>query len=141
MASDQLEQRCCSKLYVKFICAISLYISLFRIQPIECFYRLLVPELREVSYSRCGLPGLTHIVKTIPPLSINRANLGTAPDQNVRIPSSLKILAAQTKLFLYSFRACIDCILQPISRAHLTGFSLKRPHRVLMVSKGCVTYL
>ena len=53
----------------------------------------------------------THIVNTIPPLSINLARRGTAPDQKVIILSCLKIFAAQTKLFLYSFRASIDCIL------------------------------
>lgn len=41
-----------------------------------------------------------NIVNTIPPLRISRARRGTAPDQKVKIPSSLKILAAQTKLFL-----------------------------------------
>ena len=51
------------------------------------------------------------MVKTIPPLMISRAKRGTAPDQNVRTPSSLKILEAQTKLFLYSFLASMDCIL------------------------------
>ena len=51
------------------------------------------------------------MVNTIPPLRINRASRGTAPDQNMRIPSSRKILAAQAKLFLYSFRASIDCML------------------------------
>ena len=51
------------------------------------------------------------MVNTIPPLSISRARRGTAPDQKVKIPSCLKIFAAQTKLFLYSFRASIDCIL------------------------------
>ena len=53
----------------------------------------------------------TYIVNTIPPLSISLANRGTAPDQNVKMPSFLKILAAQAKLFLYSFLASIDCIL------------------------------
>lgn len=40
------------------------------------------------------------MVNTMPPLMINLASLGTAPDQKVSRPSSLKILAAQTKLFL-----------------------------------------
>ena len=53
----------------------------------------------------------SYIVNTMPPLSTNRASRGRAPDQNVRNPSSLNILVAQTKLFLYSFRASIDCIL------------------------------
>lgn len=52
-----------------------------------------------------------YIVKTIPPLIISLASRGTAPDQNVKIPSSLKIRAAQEKLFLYSFLASIDCML------------------------------
>jgi len=73
------------------------------------------------------LLGSTHIVNTIPPLKISRANLGTAPDQKVRIPSSLKILAAQTKLFLYSFRASIDCILCPVSEASSTQSLSKSP--------------
>ena len=55
------------------------------------------------------------MVNTIPPLSTSRARRGTAPDQNVKIPSCLKIFAAQTKLFLYSFRASIDCILLTFS--------------------------
>ena len=55
------------------------------------------------------------MVNTIPPLSISRARRGTAPDQNVKIPSCLKIFAAQTKLFLYSLRASIDCILLTFS--------------------------
>lgn len=63
------------------------------------------------------------MVKTMPPLSISLASRGTAPDQNVKIPSSLKIRAAQLKLFLYSCDASIDCI------------------RVLTVSSGIVTYL
>ena len=53
----------------------------------------------------------TYIVNTMPPLSISLASRGTAPDQNVKMPSFLKILAAQAKLFLYSFLASIDCIL------------------------------
>ena len=53
----------------------------------------------------------TYIVNTIPPLMISRANLGSAPDQKVKTPSCLKIRAAQAKLFLYSLRASIDCIL------------------------------
>ena len=57
----------------------------------------------------------THIVNTIPPLRTSRTNLGNAPDQKVRTPSSLKIRAAQTKLFLYSRLASIDCILIYIS--------------------------
>lgn len=41
-----------------------------------------------------------YIVKTIPPLITRRANRGKAPDQNVRTPSFLKMVVAQTKLFL-----------------------------------------
>ena len=61
----------------------------------------------------------TYMVNTMPPLSTNRASRGTAPDQKVRTPSSLNIRAAQTKLFLYSLLASIDCILilnQPLIR-------------------------
>lgn len=54
---------------------------------------------------------MTYMVKTMPPLNINRANRGTAPDQKVRSPSSFQILAMQWKLFLYSAFAWIDCIL------------------------------
>lgn len=57
-----------------------------------------------------------YMVNTIPPLSTSRANRGTAPDQNVRKPSSLNILAAQWKLFLYSCLASIDCILPLVSQ-------------------------
>lgn len=64
----------------------------------------------------------THIVKTIPPLRISRPSLGSAPDQKVKIPSFLKILATQSRLFLYALRASIDCIL------------------VLTVSMGMVVY-
>ena len=60
----------------------------------------------------------THIVNTIPPLRISLANRGTAPDQKVITPSCLKIFATQTKLFLYSFRASIDCILLTFSTLH-----------------------
>ena len=56
------------------------------------------------------------MVKTIPPLMISLASRGTAPDQNVRIPSSLKIRAAQEKLFLYSFLASIDCMLDLLDK-------------------------
>ena len=57
----------------------------------------------------------TYIVKTIPPLNINLASRGTAPDQNVLTPSFLSILAAHVKLFLYSDRASMDCILFIVS--------------------------
>lgn len=53
---------------------------------------------------------VTHIVKTIPPLRTSLASLGRAPDQNVNMPSSLKIRAAQLKLFRYSLLDSIDCI-------------------------------
>jgi len=36
----------------------------------------------------------SYIVKTIPPLIINLANLGSAPLQNVRMPSCLKMMVA-----------------------------------------------
>lgn len=54
------------------------------------------------------------MVKTMPPLSINLANRGTAPDQRVKKPSFFTILVAHSKLFLYSFRASIDCILSEL---------------------------
>jgi hypothetical protein len=58
---------------------------------------------------------MTNMVKTIPPLRIRRPKRGTAPDQKVSTPSSLKILAAHWKLFLYRLRASIDCILSSLS--------------------------
>ena len=82
----------------------------------------------------------THMVKTIPPLSIKRASRGKAPDQKVKIPSSLKIFAAHTKLFLYSLLASIDCILQKVQHETFTWW-LMRTYLVLMVSNGWVTYL
>lgn len=51
-----------------------------------------------------------YIVKTIPPLRESRASLGSAPDQKARTLSSLKILIAQWKLFLYSCFASMDCM-------------------------------
>lgn len=60
---------------------------------------------------RGGGMNRTHIVNTIPPLSMSLANLGNAPDQKVKIPSSLKMRVAHTKLFRYSFRASMDCML------------------------------
>ena len=66
-------------------------------------------------------------MKTIPPLSINRAKRGTAPDQKVKTPSSLNILAAHTKLFLYSFLASIDCILSVCQWWHITKHLLTLP--------------
>ena len=75
---------------------------------------------------------LTYIVNTIPPLSINLAKRGTAPDQKVKSPSSRNILAAQLKLFLYSLRASIDCILNPMS----SGRNL-RTQSQLTVSLPC----
>lgn len=54
---------------------------------------------------------LTYIENTIPPLAINLTNLGTAPDQKAKTPSSLNILPAHTKVFLYSVLASMDCIL------------------------------
>ena len=76
-----------------------------------------------------------YIVKTIPPLRINLASRGTAPDQKVKTPSSLNILAAQAKLLLYSLRASMDCMLLE----NQTGFhnlSVTQLYRVLMVSRG-----
>jgi hypothetical protein len=64
----------------------------------------------------------THMVNTIPPLSTNLTNLGTAPDQNTLTPSSPNILFTQTHVFPYSLLASILCM------------------RVLTVSSGCVTY-
>ena len=96
-------------------CCIALYVFSFWVKPIETIHSLLVP----VQKSAQGIArqmSITHIVKTIPPLNINRASRGTAPDQNVKTPSSLKILAAQEKLFLYSLLASIDCILYKIRR-------------------------
>ena len=62
-------------------------------------------------------------MNTIPPLKISLPSRGNAPDQKVRMPSSLKMRAAQFKLLLYSDLASIDCIL------------------VLTVSRGIVAYL
>ena len=64
-----------------------------------------------------------YIVNTIPPLKMSLPKRGKAPDQKVRMPSSLKIRAAQLRLLLYSCLASIDCIL------------------VLIVSRGIVAYL
>ena len=76
-------------------------------------HTLLLIHLHVVSCSRGGIrrDKKAHMVNTIPPLSTSRANLGSAPDQNVKIPSSLKMRVAHTKLFLYSFRASMDCML------------------------------
>jgi len=63
------------------------------------------------------------MVNTMPPLNIRRASRGTAPDQNVKKPSSLKMREAQLKLFRYRCFDSIDCIL------------------VLTVSSGMVAYL
>lgn len=54
------------------------------------------------------------MVKTMPPLNISLASRGTAPDQSVKKPSFFTILVAHSKLFLYSFRASIDCILSNV---------------------------
>lgn len=51
------------------------------------------------------------MVNTMPPLNTSRTSLGKAPDQKVKMPSSLKMRVAHTKLFLYSFRASMDCML------------------------------
>ena len=68
----------------------------------------------QLSYNAVSHSG-TYIVKTIPPLSTNLASRGTAPDQKVKTPSDLNIFAAHTKLFLYSFRASMDCILRKVN--------------------------
>lgn len=80
------------------------------------------------------------MVKTIPPLSISLANLGTAPDQKVKTPSFLNIFAAHAKLFLYSFLASIDCILH-YHELNTSELWLSIAYRVLIVSIGWVTYL
>lgn len=93
-------------------------VLLLGIQSIKTLYRLLVPASDQhaiLRYAHCP-QFIAYIVNTIPPLSISRAKRGTAPDQNVIIPSSLNILAAQTKLFLYSFGASIDCMLAALSQ-------------------------
>ena len=79
------------------------------------------------------------MVKTMPPLSMSLASRGTAPDQRVKKPSLLTIFVAHSKLCLYSFRASIDCILSRFSISSKIDSWL--PHRVLIVSKGWVTYL
>lgn len=92
------------------------------IKPVHRFHTLLVPGYF-VSFLGClhtkslQVNGFIYMVNTIPPLKIRRAKRGTAPDQKVRTPSSLNIRAAQTKLFLYSARASIDCILREIISA------------------------
>lgn len=95
-----------------------LNIFLLGVESIKTFYRLLVPASDQhatLGYTHCPL-STAYIVNTIPPLSISRAKRGTAPDQNVIMPSSLNILAAQTKLFLYSLLASIDCMLAALSQ-------------------------
>jgi hypothetical protein len=79
----------------------------------------------------------TYMVNTIPPLRIKRPNRGSAPDQKVSTPSSLKILAAHWKLFLYRLRASIDCILfHSVSICDNT--CITAPYLVLTVSIGIV---
>jgi hypothetical protein len=96
-------------------------VSTLRIQLVKQLHRLLVPGTESVEDTPHSTAE-TYIVNTIPPLRIKRPNLGTAPDQNVNNPSFLKILATQSKLFLYELRASIDCM------------------RVLTVSIGMVVY-
>ena len=67
------------------------------------------------------------------------ASRGTAPDQRVKKPSLLTIFVAHSKLCLYSFLASIDCILCRFSISRKIDLLL--PYRVLIVSKGWVTYL
>lgn len=81
----------------------------------------------------------TYIVNTMPPLMISLPSRGTAPDQKVKIPSSLNIRTAHMKLFLYSFLASIDCILPKGQPSLFTGFWTS--HLVLITSKGCVANL
>lgn len=94
-----------------------LNVFLFGVESIKGLHRLLIPAAVSNGTLRCSEHANrgTYIVNTIPPLMINLANRGTAPDQNVRTPSSRKIRAAHTKLFLYSFLASIDCMLRKIS--------------------------
>lgn len=97
-------------------------VLLVRIDLVQELHGLLIPARLSAllqGYKR----KVPYMVKTMPPLKISLPSLGTAPDQKVRTPSSLKIRAAQLKLFLYSCFASIDCI------------------RVLMVSSGMVAYL
>ena len=104
----------------------TLYVFSFWINPIQTIHCLFVP-LQKSALDFHRQTSITHIVKTIPPLNINRANRGTAPDQNVKMPSSLKILTAQEKLFLYSLLASIDCILHKIRTLALNRISVKLP--------------
>lgn len=80
-------------------------------------------------------------MNTMPPLKTSLASRGTAPDQNVKMPSSLNIRVAQAKLFLYSFLASMDCILYWNQHFRSTMIAPMETYRVLIVSKGCVTYL
>ena len=86
------------------------YISPLWIDFVHKLHGFLVPvSHQQMMYQQ--IKWFTYMVNTIPPLRMRRPSLGTAPDQNVKMPSSLKILAAQAKLFLYKVRASIDCIL------------------------------
>lgn len=95
------------------VCREALYVLSFRIKSIQALHRFLIPA--KISTSSSKRSKSTYIVNTIPPLKISLASLGTAPDQNVIMPSSLKIFAAQSKLFLYRLRASIDCMLFLVS--------------------------
>lgn len=55
--------------------------------------------------------------------------------------SSLKILVIQFKVFLYTRRASIDCILPLKSTQDCIFEDVNRTYRVLTVSRGIVTYL
>lgn len=97
------------------------YILSLGIQLIEHLHRLLVP-VTLVSIPSTQFLGGTYIANTIPPLNTSLPNLGSAPVQNVKNPSCLKIFTAQSMLFLYSLLASRLCI------------------RVFTVSKGMVVY-
>lgn len=103
-----------------------LYIFLVRVYSIQQLNGLLIPVECQSGILRSTTPA-TYIVNTIPPLKISLANRGTAPDQKVKTPSFLKILAAQTRLFLYSFLASIDCILP---NHKLLGCQVSDPYRL-----------
>lgn len=74
------------------------------IKCVQCLHRLLVPVLSLAGYAigsyHARIDKSTYMVNTMPPLMMSLARRGTAPDQKVRMPSSLKMRAAQTKLFL-----------------------------------------
>ena len=74
-----------------------------RVDGVQRLHRLFIPSIVNLlagEREQILDLGWTDIVNTIPPLMISLASRGMAPDHSVRTPSSLKILAAQTKLFL-----------------------------------------